>query len=341
MKMGHEVTVFEPKNGWSLTSLMNDYGRKAVDDFRAYFPHLHPNFYDPEDFDLNVMLSDADLVLVHEWNDPALVKAIGQSRLIEDFILLFHDTHHRAISAKNEMDLYDLSHYDGVLVFGNSLKKVYQQEGYHKNVYTWHEAADTDTYHPMVRDEVLGDVVWIGNWGDNERTEEIHEYLINPIKTLNLKAKFYGVRYPDHAIEALEEAGIEYGGWLPTCKVPETFSKYKATIHVPRSFYKQQLPGIPTIRPYEAMACKIPLLSAPWDDTEGLFSVGKDFLMAQNGAEMTDLLKMVLSNERYAREMTDQAYSTICSKHTCAHRAEELIEIYHQIADYKTIKEEV
>ena len=341
MKMGHDVTVFEPKNGWSLSSLMNDYGRKAVDDFRAYFPHLHPNFYEPNDFDLNVMLADADMVIVHEWNDPALVKAIGQHRLINDFVLLFHDTHHRAVSSKNEMSQYDLSHYDGVLAFGNSLRKIYKQEGWHSNVFTWHEAADTDTYHPMVRDEELGDVIWIGNWGDEERTDELHEFILEPVKALKLKAKFYGVRYPKHALKALEEAGIEYGGWLPTHLVPETFSKYKATIHVPRTFYRNELPGIPTIRPFEAMACKIPLLSAPWEDTEGLFTAGKDFLMAQNGEEMKELLKAVVSDDQFARTMADKAYSTICLKHTCEHRAKELIEIYQQIINYKTIKAEV
>lgn len=341
MKMGHEVVVYEPTSGWSLSSLIKDYGHKAVSDFRSYFPHLKPSFYDPEDYDLNIMLKDADLVLVHEWNDPKLVRDIGNFKLIQDFTLFFHDTHHRAVSASEEMKRYDLTHYDGVLAFGNTLSHIYEKEGYHKNVWTWHEAADTDTYHPMVRDEELGDVVWIGNWGDNERTKEIHEFIIEPVKALKLKAKFYGVRYPKHAIRALEAAGIEYGGWLPTCKVAETFSKYKATIHVPRKFYRENLHGIPTIRPFEAMACKIPLISAPWEDTEELFTIGKDFLMAEDGEEMKDMLYKVMTDKSFAQSMADQAYSTICDKHTCDHRAKELINIYKQVNESKTIKAEV
>lgn len=340
MKLGHEVKVYEPLEGWSLTSLVEDQGAQVVDDFRSYFPHLEPNFYNPENFDLKDMLNGADMVIVHEWNDPALVRAIGEFKLIQDFVLLFHDTHHRAISAKNEMKRYDLSQYDGVLAFGNTLRKVYLQEGWHQNVWTWHEAADTDTYHPMVRDEVIGDVVWVGNWGDEERTEEIHEYIIEPVKALGLKAKFYGVRYPKHAIRSLEEAGIEYGGWLPTCKVAETFSKYKATIHVPRKFYRDHLHGIPTIRPFEAMATKTPLLSAPWEDTESLFTADKDFLMARNGKEMTTLLERVVTDEQFASNMADHAYSTICSKHTCMHRAQELESVYAQIINYNKAKQE-
>ena len=37
------------------------------------------------------------------------------------------------------------------------------------------------------------------------------------------------------------------------------------------------LPGIPTIRPFEALACGIPLVSAPWHDAEHLFRDGLDF----------------------------------------------------------------
>ena len=36
------------------------------------------------------------------------------------------------------------------------------------------------------------------------------------------------------------------------------------------------LPGIPTIRVFEALACGIPLVSAPWQDEEGLFRPGEE-----------------------------------------------------------------
>ena len=49
-------------------------------------------------------------------------------------------------------------------------------------------------------------------------------------------------------------------------------------MHVPRGPYAEALPGIPTIRVFEALACGIPLVSAPWDDCEGLFQPGRDYL---------------------------------------------------------------
>lgn len=338
-KQGHNVQVYEPENGWSLTSLVKDAGEKAIAEFHQKFPHLNVNFFDPKNYNLGSILQGADLVIVHEWNDREFVKEIGEFSLHNNFVLLFHDTHHRGVSAKKEMESFELKNFDGVLAFGDTLKKVYQKEGWHQNVWTWHEAADTTTYFPMNRDNIIGDIVWVGNWGDEERTKELHEFMIEPIKALNLKAKFYGVRYPKHAIKSLESAGIEYGGYLPTAKVAETFSQYRATIHVPRKFYREQLLGIPTIRPFEAMACKIPLLSAPWDDSEGLFSINKDFLMAKDGEEMTLLLDKVIKDGDYATQMTNRAYETILAKHTCDHRADELMDIYKQCLSLKSAKE--
>ena len=47
------------------------------------------------------------------------------------------------------------------------------------NVFTFHEAADVETFHP-IDSEKPNDVLWIGNWGDEERTKELEEFLIRP-----------------------------------------------------------------------------------------------------------------------------------------------------------------
>jgi spore maturation protein CgeB len=49
----------------------------------------------------------------------------------------------------------------------------------------------------------------------------------------------------------------------------------------------QALPGIPTIRVFEAFACGLPLVCAAWEDAEGLFTPGEDYLVAHDGREMT------------------------------------------------------
>jgi spore maturation protein CgeB len=172
-----------------------------------------------------------------------------------------------------------------------------------------------------------GDLVWIGNWGDGERTAELEEFLIQPVRRLGISARVHGVRYPAAAREALAEAGIAYGGWIPNHRVPPTFAAHGVTVHVPRRPYTQALQGIPTIRPFEALACGIPLVSAPWDDVEGLFSPGEDFLVARDGREMERLLEEVLRDAELAASLRDHGLRTILQRHTCAHRVDELMTI--------------
>jgi spore maturation protein CgeB len=125
----------------------------------------------------------------------------------------------------------------------------------------------------------------------------------------------------------LTSAGIEYAGWLPNHHVPRVFSRFRLTVHVPRRPYATALPGIPTIRPFEAMACGIPLICAPWDDVENLFQPGRDYLVARDGRQMKRHMRNLLHNESWARELAHHGRRTILSRHTCAHRVDELFGI--------------
>ena len=327
-KRGHDVDVYEPEGGWSLQNLVKDHGAERLDEFRQYYPSLNPQFYNPsKKLNYDHILTGADLVIVHEWNEPALVAEIGAQKQRFGYKLLFHDTHHRAVTDTQSMSRYDFKHYDGALVFGDVIKKIYLEQKWVKQVWTWHEAADAEFFTPDRDQEKEGDLVWVGNWGDDERTEELMEFLIGPVKELGLKARVYGVRYPEEAKNALKAAGISYGGWLPNYKVPEIFSRYKVTVHVPRRPYVKNLPGIPTIRPFEALSCGIPLICSPWNDSEGLFTEGMDYLMAADGMDMTYKLSEVLKSAQLAQSLSRNGRETILTRHTCSHRVDELEQI--------------
>jgi spore maturation protein CgeB len=331
IERGNGVVIYEPANSWSRSNLIKDYGKEAIDDFHRYYPLLNSETYDTAHPHLEQLLTGADLVIVHEWNEHSLVKQIGRLKLKLGYRLLFHDTHHRAVTERESMRSYDLSNYDGVLAFGEIIRQIYLKQGWTKKAWAWHEAADTRVFKPLSSDSIEGDLVWIGNWGDEERTKELIEFIIEPVKQLRLKAKFYGVRYPEHAKKALAAAGIEYGGWLPNYKAPEVFAKYRFTVHVPRRPYVESLPGIPTIRPFEAMACGIPLLTSPWNDAEHLFTPAKDFLTANNKSEMIELMRTICSDNAVADSITESGLNTILRKHTCAHRVNELYGICDEL----------
>ena len=325
MALGHEAIALEPANSWSRSNLVATQGHAAETRFGEDFPQLVSITYD-DDFDHETALADMDVVVVHEWTDPELAARIGKmKRQGAKFRLLFHDTHHRAVSATTEIAAFDLSDYDLVLAFGEALRQRYLQAGWGRQVVTWHEAADTALFHPLPEIDWESDLVWIGNWGDGERSDEITRFLIEPVNNLGLNAKIHGVRYPDAALAALNKAGIAYGGWVANADVPKVFARHRVTVHIPRRPYVESLPGIPTIRVFEALACGIPLVCAPWSDAENLFRPGQDYLVARDGREMEQQLSLILHEPSAARELAASGLATIRARHTCRHRVEELL----------------
>jgi len=335
LRRGHQVVVHEPADGWSRANLCADHGREPLDRFAQAYPDLagvaRP-YADAGALDLDAALDGADVVVVHEWTEPALVGRVGahHARNPGRYTLLFHDTHHRAVTQPEALAAFDLSRYDGVLAFGGCLRDLYLARGWARRAWTWHEAADTALFQPRA-EPAEGDLVWIGNWGDGERTAELQEFLIEPVRALGLRARVYGVRYPEAARRALADAGIDYGGWLPNFEVPSVFARFRVTVHVPRRPYLEALPGIPTIRPFEALACGIPLVSAPWPDRERLFAVGRDYLSARDGGEMRRHLQAVLDDRDLATRLSAHGRRTIATRHACAHRVDQLFEILGEL----------
>ena len=328
---GHRVDVYEPAEGWSLKNLLEEQGPHAVAAFRKAYPELMSRFYTVGSLDLHAALDGAQVCIVHEWTEPELVKRIGAAARAAGCRVLFHDTHHRAATDPNALASLDLSDYDGVLAFGKVICDLYISNRWADSAWTWHEAADIRRFHPLPHVLRERDLVWVGNWGDEERTRELQEFLIHPIAALRLDAEIYGVRYPPEALRALDTAGIRYGGWLPNHFVPEKFASARCTVHVPRRAYTETLPGIPTIRVFEALACGIPLISAPWSDAELLFTPGKDYLVAQSGDEMRAHLQTILNDRDVADELAARGLQTIRARHTCAHRVDELLNILNQL----------
>lgn len=331
--LGHEVQSLEAADGWSRQHLAEEAeGARALARFGAAFPDLRATEYDAATFDVAAAVDGADLVIVHEWNDPGLVARLGGLRAEGGrFQLLFHDTHHRAVSEPAQMQAFDLSGYDGVLAFGATLAEVYRGWGWGERVFVWHEAADTRLFHPPETETVRDGLVWIGNWGDGERSEELQDFLLRPAALTGLPLDIYGVRYPAEALDTLAAYGARYHGWLPNAAAPDVFARHLATVHVPRRFYVDTLPGIPTIRVFEALACGIPLLSAPWSDSERLFRPGEDFLFAADGAEMARHMRAILHEPALRASLAQSGLETIRARHTCAHRARELVAIYDRL----------
>jgi spore maturation protein CgeB len=329
---GHQVDVYEPRGGWSRQNLVATAGTASEAAFRAQFPTLASTEYDLASLDLDAALEGADLVLVHEWSGPELVARIGRHHAAGGaYRLLFHDTHHRAVTAPEDIDRFRLEHYDGVLAFGEVIRRLYLERGWTERAWTWHEAADTRVFHPHPRSASPEDLVWVGNWGDGERSEELREFLLGPARRLRLNGSIHGVRYPWRARLAVCMSGLCYRGWVANHRVPALFARHRFTVHVPRRPYVRALPGIPTIRVFEALACGIPLITSPWDDADGLFTPGSDYLVAASGAQMVQMMSSITRDRALAATLAERGRRTILERHTCAHRVDELLAILAEL----------
>ena len=324
---GHDVRAYEPEGAWSLRNLLADHGTAGLEAYRSAYPELSSQRVGAPT-DIDPLVDDVDLVIVHEWNDPALVRRIGRLRARgARFTLLFHDTHHRAVSDPDAIRAFDLSGYDGVLAFGAALAEVYRRWGWRDRAFVWHEAADIRLFHPPLIEQPRSGLVWIGNWGDGERSAELDTFLFRPAREAGLPLDVYGVRYPRAALKLLARHRVGYRGWLPNARAPEIFARHVATVHVPRRYYSELLPGIPTIRVFEALACGIPLVSAPWRDSEQLFRPGEDYLVADDGDAMRRHLIAVRHDPTLRASLVEHGLATIRARHTCAHRVDELLNI--------------
>jgi spore maturation protein CgeB len=332
-RQGHEVRCYEQFGSWSLTSLVVNEGEKAqqaIEQFRREFPDLDVRLYEKDSNladTLKLELKGADIVVIHEWNDPEVVNTILALKRELGFAVLLHDTHHRAYTNPGELLRFQLQLFDGVLAFGEAIRRIYVEGFGIERAWTFHEAADIGHFAPRQENHAF-DLLWIGNWGDEERTRELKEFLIEPAAELRpLKTVVYGVRYPDEGKSALADAGIEFRGYISNLMAPEAYAKSALSLHIPRCLYANGLGGIPTIRVFEALACGAPLLCAPWEDAEHLFRPGEDFVITQSGQEMKQAIQWLLRDATARRQIAANGRETILRRHTCGHRAAQLVEI--------------
>ncbi len=325
--LGHDVTAYEPQSEWSVDNLrIEPSGEASLDQFIEIYSDLDVQTYAPDQTEhlWREHLVGIQVVILHEWNPPALAHLLLRLRDELSFKLLFHDTHHRASSSPESFATLSLDRFDGVIAFGESLATIYRERFRLERVWTLHEAADITVFHPQPPTEKTTDVVWIGNWGEGERSAEIQQFFLTPASSLpHYRFDVYGVRYPQSGLAALGAADVNYRGYLPNLDAPNVYAIASLTVHIPRQQYTAAMTGIPTIRVFEALACGIPLICAPWEDTEHLFREG-DFLFARTPDEMTAAIQYLLQNPAEAQAQATRGLETILARHTCAHRAGEL-----------------
>jgi spore maturation protein CgeB len=237
--------------------------------------------------------------------------------------VLYYDTHHRPATEPDAIRPRELPRFDGVIAFGGSLRDIFIRnfDTDPARTFVLHEAADADEFAPFPGVEPVRDLVFVGNWSD-DRAREMETYFFAP----QVKAKtLWGVLYPNHVQARMKATGVNYRGYLPNTHVPRVFAESRLVAHIHRGPYRQFLPGIPTIRMFEALACGSCLVSTPWDDAEHLFRPD-DYVHLPPG-DPTTIYRALLNDADARAAFSARGRETILARHTCNHRADELLAI--------------
>ena len=285
-RRGHDVVAYEPSGAWSLDNLLRDHGEAGLDAFRPPIRSSSATIYAPG-FDVAAACDGADLVIVHEWNEPALVAAVGRGARggAARFTLLFHDTHHRAVSDPEAMRAFDLDGYDGVLAFGETLAEVYRGWGWGDRVFVWHEAADTHAVPSAgARDRAAtassGSAIGATtSAAPSSRASCSARRSGRACRSTSTACATPSRRWPRSSAH-----GGRYHGWLPNAAAPDVFARHLATVHVPRRFYVEGCPASrrsgssrrwPAASRWSprpgatARACSAPAATSSWRETRG------------------------------------------------------------------------
>jgi spore maturation protein CgeB len=320
---GHQVVVFEKENNSALVSVTREFGKTGVTEFKRIYPHIEAVFYKTGSLsELKPLLKDCQHIFVHNSAEKDLLPALLDIKTMTGCRLFYFDSSLPLFYQKNDY----LTGFDAVLASGTKLKDLYLANGFRK-VFLWQEAVDTRVFQPR-KAETEGQVVLISNWTDEDRSAEIDEFLIQPVKYLRVKARVYGAKYPRVLKKQLTDAGIEYAGWAPSFKAAEIYARFVTTIFLPGSESVNECPlNGGALLP---LACGIPMISAGWKDQEKQLNRGRDFLFAKDGYEMKHYI-LEMMNSTLKEVITGHGIKSVNMRHTCTHRVNELDKILESI----------
>lgn len=301
-------------------------------------------------------LTDADMVVVHESVSPDCVARASARRVDEGrYVLLFHDTSGRSLTDPASLARLDLRGVDGVLASVGNVARLYLERGWAQHSWAWYEAADTRIFgprRPVVIREHFGpdrrkrvradhryddDVVWMMSDGRAVELADVHEFLITPVKRLDLRAVVYASvasslvgsldGTADAVGSALRSAGIPFRARPAEEQMPDVYARFAVALSMAPPPFLDRIFDAPPLSLFEALACGCPVVSARWPHVPGLLTPGRDVLVARTSDEMCGHLDALLARPTLHANLALHGLRSVQDRHTCAHRAEELLAI--------------
>jgi spore maturation protein CgeB len=331
-RLGHECVFYEAKDNPATRAQIAHVGQSSLAETLRVFPFLQVRLYrdgirDPLPF-LRQALAEAEAALVMHTSEPSLIRALPEV-LGGGQLCLFFDNRCRLLREEALYRSYGLERYGAVLAGSSSLAAQFRERLGLSRVEVFHEAADTELFYPRpCRQDI--DLLLIANGGEDLERPLREHFLEQSLIFPHLRFCLYGIHHGEQSRQQFRTAyRVDYRGWVPNVQAPPLYARSRLALHLAREPY---LPGIPTTRPFEAFATRTCLLTGPWRDTDGLFREGEQYLRADSPEEMTRLIRYLLENRPARERIAEAGYRNLLERHTCRHRAQQLLDIVTQCA---------
>lgn len=268
-------------------------------------------------------IQNADAVMVGSYV-PEGVEVIDFVLKTAKGVTLFYDIDTPVTLAKLERQDFEYLHprqiegFDAYLSFaGGPILDVLMDKYYSPNAKPLYCSVDSNLYFPEFQ-EIQWEMGYLGTYSDDRQPTV--EKLLN--KTARkLPSKQFSVAGSQYPATYNWSGNIELLGHLPPAEHRKYYNSQRYTLNVTRQDMIKA--GFsPSVRLFEAAACKVPIISDYWDGLDSFFEPGTEILIAHSTEDVVGYLTEISEKER--RRIAENAYQKILNKHTSEARAKEL-----------------
>ncbi len=322
IKKEHEVVVYEREQNEPLASTFKDYGKAPVNEFYRYYPRLNSTSYVPDQLVIDQCVQNVDLVFVHSATDMVTLNTLVELKHKNSFRLVFYDDGFTFVDNMQLIREMLAPVCDMILVNCHYIREAYTQVMDGGDVDYLPYGIDLNVFHPLSPNNEKNAILHL-DWTDDRDIEELEEFFIKPVRDLRIKASVIGSRYPKHIRKILTDHSIDYKGWLPSFKLPEALANSTTVIHIPSKNSLEARAGSASMRMLECVSSGVPVISAPWTNSEKLLTPARDYLQAKDSYEMTHYI-LEMMNSTLREVISGHGLKSLATKHTCRMRAQDL-----------------
>ena len=320
-QLGHTVDFVEKDVEWYRSN-------RDLPDPAYCTVHLYDDWW-MEEKRLVARAADADVVVIGSYfpdaiaATQAILGAASRPVLFYDIDTPITLAALRADGRTEYLDASQIPQYAAYLSFsgGPALLELEERFGA-KRAIAFFCSVDPDTYYPAAkRGDYRSDLSYLGTYAPDRQAKLTH--LLDETAAMLPERRFIvaGSQYPPACVWQDNVIRLIH---LPPAEHAAFYSSSCFTLNLTRS--DMVAAGYsPSVRLFEASACRAAILSDRWPGLEDLLTPGEEVLIPANSAEVAQILIHLSEEERI--RIGRRAQERVLSEHTAHHRALQFEEI--------------